>query len=453
MRICDVLFAFPGILLAIGIVAILGGGMTNVDRRGRGLQHPDVRAAGARQHAGAQAPDLHRGGAQPRRHRTRTIMLRHIFPGTISAVVVYFSLRIGTSIITAASLSFLGMGAQPPTPEWGAMLDAARADMLTAPHVAHLPGAGDLPYRARVQPAGRRAARRARSRRSSGNERDPRAASRSDARCRAGLATTHSVRILVSVDIEGVAGVVHPDHARPGNADYERARRWMTAEASAAIAGARAGGATDVIVNDSHGDFRNLLLETIDPSARLLQGKPRELGMMAGVEDGCVAVFLVGWHAKAMAAGVLAHTINSTAFARVLVNGDEAGELALYGGVAAEFGAPVAFVSGDDRCVAEACTLFPNAVARRREDARTAPIRDEPVVGGCLRRDRGRRAHGRAAHRDVAHRAAADASDRARAGSTAPPTPISSRCCRSCVASTPPRWNSRRRRCATRCAC
>jgi glutathione transport system permease protein len=51
-----------------------------------------------------------------------TIILRHIFPGTISSVVVYFSMRIGTSIITAASLSFLGMGAQPPTPEWGAML-------------------------------------------------------------------------------------------------------------------------------------------------------------------------------------------------------------------------------------------------------------------------------------------------------------------------------------------
>ena len=139
MRICDVLFAFPGILLAIGIVAILGGGMANVDRRRGGLQHSDVRAPGARQHAGAQAPDVHRGGAQPRRvgrhdHRSGTS-----FPGTISAVVVYFSLRIGTSIITAASLSFLGMGAQPPTPEWGAMLDAARADMLTAPHEAIFP--------------------------------------------------------------------------------------------------------------------------------------------------------------------------------------------------------------------------------------------------------------------------------------------------------------------------
>jgi glutathione transport system permease protein len=70
---------------------------------------------------------------------TRTIILRHIFPGTISSVLVYFTMRIGTSIITAASLSFLGMGAQPPTPEWGAMLNEARADMVTAPHVAIFP--------------------------------------------------------------------------------------------------------------------------------------------------------------------------------------------------------------------------------------------------------------------------------------------------------------------------
>ena len=68
-----------------------------------------------------------------------TIMLRHIFPGTISSIVVYFSMRIGTSIITAASLSFLGLGAQPPTPEWGAMLNEARADMVVAPHVAIFP--------------------------------------------------------------------------------------------------------------------------------------------------------------------------------------------------------------------------------------------------------------------------------------------------------------------------
>jgi glutathione transport system permease protein len=138
MRICDVLFAFPGILLAIGIVAILGGGMANVIVAVAVFSIPTF----AR---------LVRGNTLALKHLTYieaarslgasdgTIVFRHIFPGTVSAVVVYFSLRIGTSIITAASLSFLGMGAQPPTPEWGAMLDAARSDMLTAPHEAIFP--------------------------------------------------------------------------------------------------------------------------------------------------------------------------------------------------------------------------------------------------------------------------------------------------------------------------
>ena len=138
MRICDVLFAFPGILLAIGIVAILGGGMINVIIAVAIFSIPTF----AR---------LVRGNTLALKHLTFveaarsigasdwTIVTRHIFPGTIAAVVVYFSLRIGTSIITAASLSFIGMGAQPPTPEWGAMLNEARADMMTSPHVALFP--------------------------------------------------------------------------------------------------------------------------------------------------------------------------------------------------------------------------------------------------------------------------------------------------------------------------
>ncbi len=68
-----------------------------------------------------------------------TLLIRHILPGTISVIMVYLSMRIGTSIITAASLSFLGLGAQPPTPEWGAMLNEARADMVTAPHTVIIP--------------------------------------------------------------------------------------------------------------------------------------------------------------------------------------------------------------------------------------------------------------------------------------------------------------------------
>jgi len=138
MRICDVLFAFPGILLAIGIVAILGGGMANVIVAVAVFSIPTF-ARLVRGNTLALKHLTYIEAARSLGASTSTIVFRHIFPGTVSAVVVYFSLRIGTSIITAASLSFLGMGAQPPTPEWGAMLDAARSDMLTAPHEAIFP--------------------------------------------------------------------------------------------------------------------------------------------------------------------------------------------------------------------------------------------------------------------------------------------------------------------------
>ncbi|MDR0576456.1 MAG: glutathione ABC transporter permease GsiD [Candidatus Accumulibacter sp.] len=138
MRVCDVLFAFPGILLAIGVVAILGNGMMNVIVavsvfsipafarlvRGNTLALKNLTYVEAVKSIGAS---------------DWTILARHILPGTISSIVVYFSMRIGTSIITAASLSFLGLGAQPPTPEWGAMLNAARTDMVNAPHIALFP--------------------------------------------------------------------------------------------------------------------------------------------------------------------------------------------------------------------------------------------------------------------------------------------------------------------------
>ncbi len=138
MRISDVLFAFPGILLALGVVAILGSSMVNVVVAVSVFSVP----AFAR---------LVRGNTLVLKQMTYieavrsigasdwTIIVRHILPGTISTIVVYFTMRLGTSIITAASLSFLGMGAQPPTPEWGAMLNEARADMVNAPHVALFP--------------------------------------------------------------------------------------------------------------------------------------------------------------------------------------------------------------------------------------------------------------------------------------------------------------------------
>ena len=127
MRISDVLFAFPGILLAIGIVAILGGGMLNVV------------TAVAMFSILSRKTQTYVEAARSLGISDTMLLFRHILPGTISVILVYLSMRIGTSIITAASLSFLGLGAQPPMPEWGAMLNEARADLLTAPHAAIFP--------------------------------------------------------------------------------------------------------------------------------------------------------------------------------------------------------------------------------------------------------------------------------------------------------------------------
>ncbi|MFL9963235.1 M55 family metallopeptidase [Paraburkholderia sediminicola] len=169
------------------------------------------------------------------------------------------------------------------------------------------------------------------------------------------------MKVLISADIEGVAGVFHPEQTRAGNGEYEAARRWMTLEANAAIEGAFDGGATEVWVNDSHGGFRNLLPDLLDARAQVVLGKPRTLGMMAGLEYGAALVFMIGYHAMSQTRGVLAHTINSFAFARVAFNGVELGEAGVYGALAEEYGARVVLLSGDDIFAEETAPRFPHA--------------------------------------------------------------------------------------------
>jgi D-amino peptidase len=171
------------------------------------------------------------------------------------------------------------------------------------------------------------------------------------------------MKVLISADIEGVAGVYHPEQVRPGNPEFERARLLMAQEANAAIAGAFDAGATEVLVNDSHGGFRNMPPDVLDPRAQVVQGKPRYLSMVAGVEHGGVdALCMVGYHSRAQGRGILAHTINSFAFASVSLGGQELGEAGLYGALAGEYGVPVVMASGDDVFIDENRALFPQAV-------------------------------------------------------------------------------------------
>lgn len=139
MRIADVLLAFPGILLAIGIIAILGPGLGNVVIAVAIFGVP-IFARIVRGSTLALKNTVYVEAARSVGAKNKRIIYKHIFPGTFSTIIVYFTMRIGSAILTASSLSFLGLGAQPPTPEWGAMLSSGRNYLNTAPHVALFPG-------------------------------------------------------------------------------------------------------------------------------------------------------------------------------------------------------------------------------------------------------------------------------------------------------------------------
>lgn len=180
------------------------------------------------------------------------------------------------------------------------------------------------------------------------------------------------MRVLISVDMEGVAGVADPQDVRPGEPEYERNRRLMTAEANAAVRGVFAYEAeADVVVTDAHAAFRNLLPEELDRRARLIRGKPKPGGMLAGVglEPGRTAaeaagtvdaVLFIGYHGRAgTPRSVLSHTVNSAVIAEVRVDGRPYGEIGLNAAYAALHGTVPVLVSGDDTVAAEARDVVP----------------------------------------------------------------------------------------------
>jgi glutathione transport system permease protein len=139
MRLMDVLLAFPGIVLAIGVVAVLGPGIDNVIYAIAVFSVP-VFARLVRGTTLALKQTVYVQAARSIGVRRYKLVLTHILPGTLPAVIVYASLRLGTSILTAASLSFIGLGARPPSPEWGAMLSDGRSYLGVATHLTLFPG-------------------------------------------------------------------------------------------------------------------------------------------------------------------------------------------------------------------------------------------------------------------------------------------------------------------------
>lgn len=161
------------------------------------------------------------------------------------------------------------------------------------------------------------------------------------------------MRILVSVDMEGIGGVTGRQEVLRGQTDYERFRHLMTQEANAAVSGAFAGGATSVVVNDSHGGMRNLLYEELDPRAELIAGHNKMLTMVEGCQDADGALF-IGYHARAgTEAAVLDHTISSVQLHNWFMNGQAVSEAEINAALLAHYGVPLLMVSGDDKIAAQ----------------------------------------------------------------------------------------------------
>ena len=173
------------------------------------------------------------------------------------------------------------------------------------------------------------------------------------------------MKILVAADMEGVTGVVDWDHVTPGHAEYQRFRRLMTQDVNAAIRGAFDAGAEEAVVTDGHWDDRNLLIEELDPRARLNSGGPSPLSMVQGVDSGVNAAMFVGYHARAgTPAAILDHTWSDARVANLWLNGRVTGEIGLNAAVCGHFDVPVILIAGDQTACAEAVeTLGPVEVA------------------------------------------------------------------------------------------
>ncbi len=162
------------------------------------------------------------------------------------------------------------------------------------------------------------------------------------------------LKIYISVDMEGIAGVVTGDQLGPGNFEYERFRQFMTKEAIAAVSGAREAGATEILVSDSHGNGENLLIEQFPKDVRIIRSWPRRLSMIAGIDSSFDAVVFIGYHSSTNAlSGVRAHTFSSARLTRVALNGKEVPEGVWNAAIAGHFGVPVVMISGDESAIRE----------------------------------------------------------------------------------------------------
>ena len=166
--------------------------------------------------------------------------------------------------------------------------------------------------------------------------------------------SARKLKVYISVDMEGVAGVVTADQLLPSGFEYERFRHFMTDETLAAVRAAKEAGAGEIVVSDSHGNGENMLIEEFPKDVRIVRAWPRHGGMMAGLDASFSAALFVGYHASTTnPKGVRAHTFSSAHYTRVALNGNAVTEGEYNAAYAGAKGVPVIFASGDDAAMEE----------------------------------------------------------------------------------------------------
>jgi D-amino peptidase len=162
------------------------------------------------------------------------------------------------------------------------------------------------------------------------------------------------MKIFITADLEGVSGVVHPEHTGWDGRRHHEARKWLTDDVNAAVDAAVNMGATEVLVCDGHSSARNIIISDMHPAATLMFGRSgRRLGQMEGIDASFAAVFQIGFHARVGTPSTLNHTTNSGVLIHSTINGRPIGEMEINTGIAGEFGVPVAMASGDAAAMAE----------------------------------------------------------------------------------------------------
>lgn len=191
-------------------------------------------------------------------------------------------------------------------------------------------------------------------------------------------------KVFVSVDMEGIWGVVHAEQTSASSPDYGAARRWMAEDTNAVVAGLLDAGAREVVVNDSHGSMRNIVADALNPKASLISGTPKPLSMMQGVDATYDGVVLVGYHSRAgTAPAILDHTISGTTVYAIKINGQEVPELAINAAIAGYYKVPVVMLTGDTETCAQAKSILGDGIttvavkeATGRQAARMLPAEE-----------------------------------------------------------------------------